>query len=223
MEDCGARCRGDFSGIGARHKEEHYVRLIMQPRNGRSRRDGGRSIVWSWWRCRSRWRDTWRDLLRARRRLEARANCAILYTDNALMKHCPLPDTGRSVSPAPCLFFFFSLSFPLRFFHFSFLFFFYFLFEIGNACKIDAQKMLDVARSCQRGEKMYSNKSETTSLFSRREGSSNDGQISGNVWCELHDWSFFFFYFFCSEAWLVVSVIFFILHHLCHFYIYLSV
>lgn len=48
------RCKGDFSGVGARHKEEHYARLIMQPRNGRSRRDG-RSIVWSW--CRSRWRD----------------------------------------------------------------------------------------------------------------------------------------------------------------------
>lgn len=48
----------------------------------------------------------------------ARANCAILYTDNALMKHCPC-STPIGVA-RPVSLFAFSLSFPLRSVRFSF-------------------------------------------------------------------------------------------------------
>ena len=104
----------------------------MQPRNGRSGRDGrSMPIVWSWWRCRS----CRSGGILARRNDErpfksaenapAWANCAILCTDNALMKHCPC-STPASVSPASCPFIF-SLLLFLSSFLSHLLFFFWFL------------------------------------------------------------------------------------------------
>lgn len=156
----------------------------MQPRNGRSRRDGGRSIVWSWWRCRSRWRDTgtWRDLLKsARRRLEARANCAILYTDNALMKHCPCPTPVDRCRPPRVSSLFLSL---FLFVSFTFLF----ISCIRSRTRANAKGTKAVAKSCQRGEKivLIRGRCETTSLFSK--------MTRGDSWNDASYLNFFSFF-----------------------------
>lgn len=156
----------------------------MQPRNGRSRRDGGRSIVWSWWRCRSRWRDTgtWRDLLKsARRRLEARANCAILYTDNALMKHCPCPTPVDRCRPPRVSSLFLSL---FLFVSFTFLF----ISCIRSRTRANAKGTKAVAKSCQRGEKivLIRGRCETTSLFSK--------MTRGDSWNDASYLNFFLFF-----------------------------
>lgn len=156
----------------------------MQPRNGRSRRDGGRSIVWSWWRCRSRWRDTgtWRDLLKsARRRLEARANCAILYTDNALMKHCPCPTPVDRCRPPRVSSLFLSL---FLFVSFTFLF----ISCIRSRTRANAKGTKAVAKSCQRGEKivLIRDRCETTSLFSK--------MTRGDSWNDASYLNFFLFF-----------------------------
>lgn len=157
----------------------------MQPRNGRSRRDGGRSIVWSWWRCRSRWRDTgtWRDLLKsARRRLEARANCAILYTDNALMKHCPCPTPVDRCRPPRVSSLFLSLSLSLRFFHFSF----YFLYSFSNTRERQRHK------SCREIlSKRWKDRSNKRSVWNN-ESFFEDDERGFVEWCELLELFSFF-------------------------------
>lgn len=160
----------------------------MQPRNGRSRRDGGRSIVWSWWRCRSRWRDTgtWRDLLKsARRRLEARANCAILYTDNALMKHCPCPTPVDRCRPPRVSSLFLSLSLSLRFFHFSF----YFLYSFSNTRERQRHK------SCREIlSKRWKDRSNKRSVWNNEPFFEDDERDRGIRGMMRVTWTFFLFF-----------------------------